>query len=81
MKIIQNFKRETRNFIIIALIALILIGLFMIYFSETDISKVLYALASVAIGVLLGMFLATPKYKVPKVEEEKVVQDKQTRKK
>lgn len=72
MKVIQNFKKETRNFIIIALIALILIGLSLLYFAETEMSKVLYALAAVLVGVLLGMFLATPKYKVPKADDETV---------
>ena len=72
MKVIQNFKKETRNFIIIALIAIIVLNLFLVYFAETDMQHVLYALSSSVFAVVLGMFLATPRFKLPKEEETDV---------
>lgn len=70
MKIIQNVKRETRNVIIIVMLALIIIGLFMTYFAEDQLLSVVYSALSVGFGVLLGMFLATPKYKVAPAERD-----------
>ena len=70
MKVIQNVKRETRNVIIIIMVALIIIGLFMTYFEEAQSLSIVYSALSVGFGILLGMFLATPRYKVAKDEED-----------
>ncbi len=70
MKVIQNVKRETRSVIIIIMVALIIIGLFMTYFEEAQALSIVYSALSVGFGILLGMFLATPRYKVTKDEED-----------
>ncbi|HJE19433.1 MAG TPA: hypothetical protein K8V35_03660 [Aliicoccus persicus] len=80
MKVIQNFKRETRNFIIIALIAVIVLNLFLVYFAETDMQQVLYALSSSVFGIVLGMFIAAPRFKLSKEEETDTKDKKKTSK-
>ena len=75
MKVIQNFKRETRNFIIIALIAVIVLNLFLVYFAETDMQHVLYALSSSVFAVVLGMFITAPRFKLSE-EEAADIKDK-----
>lgn len=81
MKIIQNVKRETRNVIIIIMVALIIIGLFMTYFENDQVLSIVYSALSVGFGILLGMFLATPKYKVAKVEQDNNRQNKKSQEK
>ena len=78
MKLIQNIKRETRSVIITIMAALIIIGLFMTYFAEDQMLAVVYSAVSVGLGILLGMFLATPRYKVPKSEENNKEQKKKS---
>lgn len=78
MKVIQNVKKETRSVIVIIMIALIIIGLFMTYFEESQGISIIYSALSVGLGILLGMFLATPRYKVAKDEEENTSRNKKS---